>query len=75
MTWLGIPVVPFVDAYSGGTGYRRTALSTANSFRQIAQAENLDYWAEAVWMPSVYFADPRIHWEAIDRGDRAWSCP
>jgi len=65
MTWLGIPVLPSVDAYLGGTGYRKTALGTANS-PQIAQAENLTYWAEAVWMPSVYFDDPSIHWEAID---------
>ena len=65
ITWFGKPVAKIVHGHRGDTGIHQIPGSIASN-EKTAQAENLSYWAEAVWLPSVFLDDDRVRWEAVD---------
>ena len=65
VTWFGRPILQGVDSYIDGEGVLNIAGNTVTGDK-IAQGQNLALWGEAIWMPSIYFTDPRVRWEATD---------
>jgi hypothetical protein len=65
MTWFGKPIGKVVHGYRDDIGIYQMLGKTAKDDK-TAQAENISYWAEAVWLPSVFLGDDRVRWEAVD---------
>jgi len=65
VTFFGLPVFKVNERYLDGKGLIELPFATDQGDK-IDQGANLGLWAEAIWFPSIYLTDPRVHWEAVD---------
>lgn len=65
VTWFGLPILKINERYLDGKGLMELPFGTDQG-EKIDQGANLGMWAEAIWFPSIYLSDPRVHWEPID---------
>lgn len=64
-TLFGLPIMRINEPFLDGKGRLELPFGVFEG-TEIDQAANLGLWAEAVWMPSVWITDPRVHWEPVD---------
>jgi len=66
-TLFGIPLLQVNEGYLDGVSFFEipTASFTNNSYAN--QAANLTLWSEAIWFPSIWLTDLRVHWEPVDQ--------
>lgn len=65
-TLFGQPVMKVNEYYLDGHGRMELPFGVIEGEEKVDLAANLGLWAEAVWMPAVWFTDPRVTWEAVD---------
>lgn len=65
-TLFGQPVLKVNEHYLDGRGRMELPFGVIENELKVDLAANLGLWAETVWMPSVWFTDPRVTWEEID---------
>ncbi len=65
-TIFGIPLLKVNEFYLDGNARLEIPGSVIEKEEKIDMAANLSLWAESIWLPSVYIADPRVRWEADD---------
>ncbi|MBX3070168.1 MAG: hypothetical protein KF883_06735 [Thermomicrobiales bacterium] len=65
VTWFRLPVMQVNEHYINGSALLQLPFGTSEG-PNIDQAANLTLWAEAVWMPSIWLTDDRVHWEEVD---------
>lgn len=65
ITWFGRTVLKGKDSYINGKGYFGIG-GEAESGERVDSASNLTVWAEAVFTPTKFIADPNIRWQTID---------
>lgn len=64
--WFGQPIYTAHERFVNGKSTLRLPGIYTNDDPQINAAANQGLWAEAVWLPSVYFTDDRLEWQAVD---------
>lgn len=62
----GQPLLKVNETYLNGQGRLELPFGVVENEPKVNQAANLGLWAEAIWLPSIWFTDPRVRWEAID---------
>lgn len=65
-TLFGYPVMKVNEWYLDGKARMELPVGVIENEPKIDMAANLSLWGEAVWLPSVFITDPRVHWEAVD---------
>lgn len=65
-TLFGIPLLKVNEGYIDGASFFETPLASFTNNPKANQGANLSLWAEAIWFPSIWVTDPRVHWDAID---------
>jgi hypothetical protein len=65
-TFFGIPLMKVNERYLDGQARMELPGSVIENEPKVDQAANLGLWAESVWLPSLFVADPRVRWEAVD---------
>lgn len=66
MGWFGLPVATVNERYLNGVGTMDIPGSFIDNDPSVNAAANLGLWAESIWLPSIWFTDGRVRWEAVD---------
>lgn len=66
LTWFGRPVLSVHERYLDGEAILALPGERIEENPQTNAAANQALWAESVWLPAVFFTDPRVRWEAVD---------
>ena len=66
-TLFGIPVMKVNEGYIDGVSFFESPMGSNYDEVNANQGANLALWAEAVWFPSLWLTDPRVHWEPVDK--------
>jgi hypothetical protein len=64
--WFGLPVAAINERYRDGVAILDIPGQHVEDSAEINAAANQGMWSEAIWLPSIWFADERVRWEAID---------
>lgn len=64
--WYGIPIITVNERYMDGVGMLDIPGSLIENDPNTNASANMGLWAEAIWVPSILFTDPRVRWEAVD---------
>jgi hypothetical protein len=64
--WFGQPIVTVNERYQDGIGIMDIPGSWVEDDPNTNAGANLGLWAESIWLPSVWFTDTRVRWEAVD---------
>jgi len=67
-TLFGQPVMKVNEYYLDGHGRMELPFGVVEGEPRIDLAANLGLWAETIWMPAVWFADPRVTWSEANDG-------
>lgn len=73
-TFFGIPILKVNEHFLKGQGRLELPFGISAG-PQVDQAANLALWAEAIWMPSLWLTDARVHWEALDENSATLIVP
>jgi len=65
-TLFGQPVLKVNEYYLDGHSRLELPFGVVENEPKVDQAANLGLWAESLWLPSIWFTDPRVRWEPID---------
>lgn len=65
-TIFGMPVLKINESYIKSSSRQEMPWGTTTNDPRANQAANLGLWAEAIWFPSIFLTDPRVHWNAVD---------
>ena len=65
-TWFGIPFMKVNEGYLDSESFFESPVGTYHNDPNTNQGANLAVWAEAGWFPSIWIADPRVRWQAVD---------
>jgi hypothetical protein len=66
LTWFRLPILTVHERYKDGNAIMDVPGDRVEDVAEINAAANQALWGEAIWMPSLWFTDPRVRWEAID---------
>jgi hypothetical protein len=66
MGWFGQPIATVNERYADGTAILDIPGTLVQNDPHTDSAANLALWAESIWLPSIWFSDPRLRWEAVD---------
>jgi len=66
LTWFGLPLVTVVEQYKDGQAIMSLPGTRIENDEKTNLAANQGLWAEALWLPSIWFTDGRVEWVAID---------
>ncbi len=64
--WFGLPIMKIDERYQDGRAVMRLPFGTVEGKPQIDEAAERGLWAETIWLPPLYAADPGLRWEAVD---------
>ena len=64
-TFFGLPIMKVNEHFLDGHGRLELPFGVFAG-PQVDQAANLALWAEAIWFPSLFIADGRAQWAAVD---------
>jgi hypothetical protein len=62
----GIPLLKVNEGYIDGVSFFESPMGNYYDDANSNQGANLALWAEAVWFPSLWVTDARVHWEPVD---------
>ncbi|MCC7209900.1 MAG: hypothetical protein IT323_21540 [Anaerolineae bacterium] len=65
-TLFGRPIMQVNERYIDGQTRFELPWGVEEHSAKAAQAANLGLWSESIWLPSIFFTDPRVRWEGID---------
>lgn len=65
-TLFGIPILKVNEGYIDGASFFESPMGKNYDEANANQGANLALWAEAIWFPSVWITDSRVHWEPVD---------
>ena len=65
-TIFGMPILKINESYIKSSSRQEMPWGTTKNDPRANQAANLGLWAEAIWFPSIFLTDPRVHWNAVD---------
>lgn len=65
-TLFGQPVLKVNESYLDGHSRLELPFGVVENEPKIDHAANLGLWAESIWLPAIWFTDPRVRWEPID---------
>jgi hypothetical protein len=65
-TIFGMPILKINESYIKSSSRQEMPWGTTTNDPRANQAANLGLWAEAIWYPSIFLTDPRVHWNAVD---------
>ena len=65
-TLFGVPILKIREGYIDGKSYFESPMGNSQNKPKANQGANLALWAEAIWFPSVWITDARVHWEAVN---------
>jgi hypothetical protein len=74
-TIFGIPILKINESYIKSSSRQVMPWGTSENDPRANQAANLGLWAEAIWYPSIFLTDPRVHWNAVDDVTATLSVP
>jgi hypothetical protein len=66
LTWFGLPLVTVVEQFKDGQAVMSLPGTRIENDEKTNRAANQGLWAEALWLPSIWFTDRRVEWVAID---------
>jgi len=66
VTLFGKPLFRVNERYLDGQALMELPTGVVENDPKTNMAANAGLWAEAISLPSVYLADPRVRWEAVD---------
>jgi hypothetical protein len=66
LTWFGLPLATVVEQYKDGQAIMSLPGTRIENDEKTNLAANQGLWAEALWLPSIWFTDGRVEWVAID---------
>jgi hypothetical protein len=64
--WFGLTVFNGHERYLEGKAVLDLPVAHIENDSNTDAAANQALWAESIWLPSVYFTNPQVRWEAID---------
>jgi hypothetical protein len=65
-TIFGLPILKINESYIKNSSRMAMPWGTTTDDPRANQGANLAVWAEALWFPSIFLTDPRVHWNAVD---------
>jgi hypothetical protein len=65
-TIFGLPILKINESYIKSLSRMEMPWGTTENDPRANQGANLAVWAEALWFPSIFLTDPRVHWNAVD---------
>ncbi len=65
-TFFGLPFLRVNEGYLDGASFFESPMGAYHDDPNTNQAANLALWAEGGWFPSLWVADPRCRWQAVD---------
>lgn len=66
LTWFGLPVIKVNEQYVNGQAIMHLPGAWIENDPKTNMAANLGLWAEAIWLPSIWFTDQRVRWLPVD---------
>jgi hypothetical protein len=66
VTWFGLPVMTVNERYLDGVGILDMPMGRVENEPKVNTAAHQALWAEAIWLPSLFFTDERARWEPVD---------
>jgi len=64
--WFGYPILTVHERYQDGEAILALPGNLVQHNANTNAAANLGMWAECIWVPSIWFTDSRLQWQAID---------
>jgi hypothetical protein len=66
LTWFGRPIIKVHERYMNGQAVMALPGGRIENDPKTNSAANQGLWAEAIWLPSIWFTDERVQWVAVD---------
>jgi hypothetical protein len=66
ITWFGLPLITVDEQYKDGQAIMHLPFAQIENDERTNRSANLGLWAEAIWLPSIWFIDDRVRWIAVD---------
>jgi len=74
-TFFNLPMMKVNEGIVDGESFFESPTGSIHNDPNTNQGANLALFAEAIWFPSLYVTDPRIHWAPVDDDTALLSVP